>query len=149
MNYLIAAGFSLVLLICASCKKANASDPPTNANAANAIKVIPKSVLTNAAYIQTAEAGEVLKQLHSQGLLPGVAKDEHGRLSSDTIPMTMTNGATVIKYPETQTFHFVKTGGNTIINYTMVRVSKDSAWQLQRAWQTDPQSHATKELPVK
>jgi hypothetical protein len=93
-------------------------------------------------------AEEFMGDLKNQGRLPGVAKDGHGDGNLD-VPFTSDLSMLKIKYPFSLTFNYVAKGDSLTNNYTFVQSTKDSAWQLQRAWRTDSQGRVIKEWPVK
>jgi hypothetical protein len=123
----------------------------TNSQIATAVETFPKVIkmaITNEVHMETGRAGLILKQLHEQGRLPGDSKDEHGKLTSGTFDLVVSNKATVITYPTSRTFHLVKDGDTSTNNYTLVKLSKDSEWKLQKAWQTDSNGTFVKEWPI-
>ncbi len=54
-----------------------------------------------------------------------------------------------VKYPPAVTFLVTETGEVFTNHYTLVRSEKGAAWQLDKAWRTDPQGRTVKEWPVK
>jgi hypothetical protein len=101
-----------------------------------------------ASHIAKTEAisgGDYLLQLHQMGRLPGDSKDDHGKITCYLSPSDLQE----VTYPLSRTFRVVKTGGTSTNNYTVVRLTKDSSWQLARAWQTDSAGRIIEEWPVK
>lgn len=91
---------------------------------------------------ETAEAGNVLFDMHQQGKLPGDTKDMHGEMTSDMIPFSEVQSNQEV-YPISRTFHVAITGESFTNNYTLVKPSKASSWQLKQAWRIDSESHIT------
>jgi hypothetical protein len=90
------------------------------------------------------EAGEFLKSLKKQGQWPGSLKvDDVGKV---TAWMSNTNPLEI--YPLSRLFIFTKKSDNSKYHYDIVQTSKDSAWKLQRAWQTDASGRFLQEFPV-
>lgn len=83
---------------------------------------------------------EYLSQLREEGHLPGVATNEHGHASI--------NGR-LNSYPYSLTVQLTKEGETPINHYTITKVSKNSTWQLERAWQTDSGGHILQEWSIK
>jgi hypothetical protein len=94
---------------------------------------------------EAVSAGDYVLQLHQQGRLPGDSKDSHGKITCYLLPSDLQR----VTYPLSRTFRVVETGSTSTNNYTVVRLAKDSSWQLQRAWQTDSEGHVIQEWPVK
>ena len=84
--------------------------------------------------------------LHQQSLLPGDSKDVHGETHSETDPYPFPNEVT---YPFSKTFHVSIKGETFTNNYTVLRTTKDSPWQLQRAWRTDSHGHTIQDWLVR
>jgi hypothetical protein len=51
--------------------------------------------------------------------------------------LMVSNNLITVAYPLSQTFRVVKTGEASTNIYTFERLSKDAAWQLEKAWETD------------
>jgi len=98
---------------------------------------------SHVAKTEAKSAGDYVLQLHQQGRLPGDTKDAHGKITCYLTPSDLQE----VSYPLSRTFRVVETGATN--NYTVVRLAKDSSWQLQRAWQTDSEGHVIQEWPVK
>ena len=98
---------------------------------------------SHVAKTEAVSAGDYVLQLHQQGRLPGDTKDAHGKITCYLTPSDLQE----VSYPLSRTFRVVETGATN--NYTVVRLAKDSSWQLQRAWQTDSEGHVIQEWPVK
>ena len=90
----------------------------------------------------TLEAREFLVKLMSKGQQPGWAKDERGEMSYGIQDGVSSNS------PVTRTFHGQKEGDCSTFHYTVVRVSRETGWKLQRAWQTAPDGAMIKEFPI-
>ena len=100
---------------------------------------------SHVAKTETISGGDFLLQLHQQGRLPGDSKDDHGKITCYLLPSDLQE----VTYPLSRTFRMVETGSTSTNNYTVVRLTKDSSWQLQRAWQTDSEGHVIQEWPIK
>ena len=100
----------------------------------------------NPVAIETTAAGDFLIRLHNQSLLPGDSKDMHGNLSSAKEPYPLPSE---VAYPFSRTFEVTIKGQTFTNNYTVIRSSKDSSWELQRAWRTDAAGSIVEEWPVK
>jgi hypothetical protein len=96
---------------------------------------------------ETAEAGNCLFDMHQQGKLPGDSKDMHGEMTSDMIPWSEVQSNQEV-YPISRTFHVAITGESFTKNYTLVKLSEVSSWQLKQAWRIDSDGHIT-EWPLK
>jgi hypothetical protein len=108
-----------------------------------------KSDVSKENIVELGEAGGFLLQLHNDNKLPGISKDEHGNLTTDTFSMTVSNNSVGISRPITWTFHLVKDGSASTNNYTVVKQSKDGNWKIQKAWLTDSNGQIIQEWPVK
>jgi hypothetical protein len=86
---------------------------------------------SHVAKTEAVSAGDFVLQLHQQGRLPGDYKDAHGKITC----YLLLSDLQTVTYPLSRTFRVVETRATN--NYTVVRLAKDSSWQLQRAWQTD------------
>lgn len=96
---------------------------------------------------ETTEAGDFLLALHEQSKLPGDTKDMHGKVESDVVPLSEVQSKEEV-FPISRTFHVAITGEPFTNNYTVIKLSKGSPWQLQRAWRIASDGHIT-EWPVK
>ena len=94
-------------------------------------------------YAYTMEAQEFFLSLKSKGQLPGWLKEEHGGVSVWT-----PNKETAEIYPISRTFIATKSGGVSEYRYTVVKVSRNAIWKLQRAWRTDAKGHVVEEYPI-
>jgi len=172
LRYAVVFGASLVLMVCCSCKKSKNEEISSAANNAAAsvryaltngvdletstqrlaqadeAAMATKTAVTNEVFVETGEAGLVLKQLHELGRLPGDSKDEHGKLTSDDLQLVVSDKAVAMVYPATRTFHLVKVGETSTNNYTLMKQSKDAEWKLQKAWLTDSNGQIIQEWPV-
>lgn len=99
---------------------------------------------SHVAKTEAISGGDFLLQLHQQGSLPGDSKDGHGKITCYLLPSDLQQ----VSYPLSRTYRVVIAGSAFTNNYTIVRLAKDSGWQLQRAWQTDSAGDVTKEWPV-
>lgn len=104
-----------------------------------------RAVRTNPVAIEAASGGDFLLSLREQGKLPGVPKDAHGDIEFDfSFPLPEQ-----VTYPFSPTFK-VSIKGQTLMNhFTVLKETKDSPWQLQKAWRTDSQGRIVEELPVR
>ena len=94
---------------------------------------------------EAMSAGEFLLSLREQGQLPGVSKDAHGEIRFDfAFPLPKE-----VAYPLSQTFQISLKDQSFANHYAVQRETKDSAWHLQRAWQTDSEGRTVKEWPIK
>jgi hypothetical protein len=107
---------------------------------------VPDYVSTNSVTTETIAAGDFLRTLHEENRLAGDSKDDRGEIKTDTLPLSDFKDVT---YPFSRTFHVVKTGSSYTNNYTVVRKSKGSEWELQRAWRTDSNGQKIEEWPVR
>jgi hypothetical protein len=113
------------------------------------ISIAAASLLVScASYKARTEAesgGDFLFRLHQKGQLPGDTKDDHGKVTCYLSPRDLEQ----LVYPLSRTYQVVKKGDSSTNNYTVVRLTKHSPWQLQRAWRTDSQGRVTEEWAVK
>lgn len=91
----------------------------------------------------TKEAEKFLSNLKEKGLLPGWLQNEHGNITF-WIPAEINPEI----YPVSRTFNGTKNGDVSKYHYAIVKTSPNSAWKLQRAWQTDSNGKVLKEFPV-
>jgi len=106
------------------------------------------SLVSCASYTARTEAksgGDFLFRLHQKSQLPGDTKDEHGKITCYLSPTELGE----IIYPLSRTYQVVKNGDSSTNNYTIIRLTNNSHWQLQRAWRTDSQGRVTEEWAVK
>ena len=94
---------------------------------------------------QAKSGGDFLLRLHHRGELPGDSKDNHGKITCRLSPSDLEQ----VSYPLSWTYQVVKTGDTSTNSYTVMRLTRHSAWQLQRAWRTDSQGHVIEEWTVK
>lgn len=102
-----------------------------------------------------AEFPEGLKE---KGRLPGLSKDDTGATCLEAYASfgPQTGNGKGVDYVraffnsdhKSATFGFQKNGGSSLYHYTVARASKDSPWQLQKAWRTDENGHTIEEFPV-
>ena len=103
------------------------------------------SCASYSAKTEAKSGGDFLIRLHQKGQLPGDVKDDHGRIICYLSPTDLKQTV----YPLSRTYQVVKTGDSSTNNYTIMRLTKHSPWQLQRVWRTDPQGRVTEEWTVK
>jgi len=96
----------------------------------------------SSAAVVTVEAGKFLRDLHEQGKLPGLSKDDHGELTAKVSDFSET-----VHFPLSLTFQFAK-NSDSIYNYTVERLSVSSDWRVIKAWQTDAAGKTVKEFPT-
>jgi|SRR5678816_4015121 len=96
----------------------------------------------NSAASTTVEAGKFLRELHEQGKLPGLSKDDHGELKAKVSDFSQT-----VAFPLSLTFQFTKTN-DPFYYYTVERLNPGSDWRLVKAWQTDATGKTVKEFPI-
>jgi hypothetical protein len=136
----------LTLCISCSCRK------PNNQSEILAKEFVNKAqaAVTNELYQEkTIEATKAMQQMMKENRLPGIVMGEHGTITSDEYTAIESNDIVRVIYPLSQTFHLVKSGEMSTNNYTLERASKDTAWHLVKAWQTDTNSKIVKEWPVR
>ena len=90
----------------------------------------------------SVEAGKFLRDLHEQGKLPGLSRDDHGELKAKVADFSET-----VRFPVSMTFQFQK-DTDSIYNYTVERLSSGSNWRLIKGWQTDPAGKTVKEFSL-
>jgi hypothetical protein len=96
----------------------------------------------NPVTVEAALGGDYLLSLREQSR---VSKGAHGEIRFDFgFPLPKE-----IAYPFSPTFQISVKGQSFTNHYTVQRETKDSAWQLQRAWQTDSEGRTVKEWPTK
>ena len=100
-------------------------------------------ITSDSDYASTMEADKFLSNLKGQGQLPGWLRDERGQVSVWT-----PNEHSSKTHPISRTFVATKKNDIFKYHYLVVQVSEDSAWKLQKAWQTDQNGHTTEEYPV-
>jgi hypothetical protein len=137
-------GQGVCLMILCSCKPESNLSPK-----AIEFRQITSSVTNSEVILETGVAHDFLDQLYDQGRLPGISTDEVGQVSCDLPGLVISNKLAEMTYPALRTFHLVKTGETSTNNYTLVKTSKDSAWQLQKAWRVDAAGHTIEEWPIK
>jgi hypothetical protein len=108
-----------------------------------------KSDVAKKLSIGNAQAGQFLLQLLKNDRLPGISKDEHVQLTTDIVPIMISNKLVEISYPMERTLRLVKNGETSSNNYTLVKQTNDSEWKLQKAWLTDSNGQIIQEWPVK
>jgi hypothetical protein len=134
--------FGFVLLFLCSCDHQNNQIQSAAIGFASAVR----SAITNELTGETIDAGNILLEMHEQGHLPGASPNDHGEVTSELVDYSNTNELT---YPISRTFHVFITGGSATNNYMLQKQSKDSIWQLKKAWKTDFEGKIIEEWPVK
>ena len=89
---------------------------------------------------EAAAGGSFLLQLRQEGHLPGLTTNDHGHFYCNTRP---------VSYPYSLTFYCTRPSDNFTNYYTITQITKDSAWQLERALRTDSQGQIIQEWTVK
>jgi hypothetical protein len=92
------------------------------------------------AQTEAAAGGDFLLQLLQKGHLPGLTTNDHGHFFCNTKP---------VSYPYSLTFYCPKESDNFTNYYIITRLKKNSAWQLERALQTDSRGQIVQEWAVK
>ncbi len=102
----------------------------------------------------TLEAAKFLGSLVEKDQLPGILKTErragaaNNSFSVYIDPLNLKESASAA-YPASRTLCGKKTDEPSSYHYTVVRTSKESAWQVQKAWRTAPDGRVVEEYPVK
>jgi hypothetical protein len=89
----------------------------------------------------TAEA--CIVRLQESKKLPGFRDGEPGTLTGFISPLTLKTG-----FPMTRSFTAIKEGDASSYHYTLLRVTENGQWQLQRAWRTTADGHIADEYPL-
>ena len=129
-------------------------DPDEMAAAAFCLTNDAFSVMTNSALLAEvtqiiAGAATFFQDLKEQGRLPGVSKDKEGDGGLNKAFKNDLLSSQKIRYPVLLTIHMVWADDPCTNYYTVKQPSKDSGWQLQRAWRADSEGHVIKEWLVK
>ena len=80
-------------------------------------------------------AAEFLNRLKEKGRVPGWSENEEGMIILEA-------------QTDSQTFDFRKNSDSSACHYRVTRASKDSPWQLQKAWRTDENDHTIEEYSI-
>ncbi len=73
------------------------------------------------------------------GQLPGWSKNNRGKIRD----------LFYVRFdPDSVTFDLLKKGDASTYHYELTRASKDSSWQLKKAWRTDQDDHVVEQYPV-
>lgn len=100
----------------------------------------PRAILTAGEGQTVAKSAiDFLSQLHQEGHLPGVASNEHGNVSLS---------GRLSDPPYSFTARFNQEGAPLTSHYNLVQMTKESPWQLKRAWQTDSNGQIVQEWPL-
>ncbi|MDB6125344.1 MAG: hypothetical protein JWQ71_4337 [Pedosphaera sp.] len=86
----------------------------------------------------------LLRKMLKQGELPGFAKGDHGWIHGALNLGEMDAPA----YPVSRTLRCKKNNEPSTYNYTFVRPGSNTAWTLQKAWQSDPDGQVIKEYSI-
>jgi hypothetical protein len=78
---------------------------------------------------------EFLRSLKQKGRQPGWSKNDKGEIGLET-------------YSKSVTFGLCKEGDTDTYHYTVSQASKNSPWQLQKAWRTNQNDRIVEEYPV-
>jgi hypothetical protein len=90
-----------------------------------------------------------LKSLKDQGQLPGVDASDHGQFRVEAGNFNSAE-TTTISYPFSKTVTLTLTNRPEFIyNYSIVQISSNSEWQLQRAWKSDSTGKVIEDFSVK
>lgn len=137
LNVFIVLGITILLIGCSS--NHNTSD----------LNKMTASMLKSPGTAESVAAGDFLLALYKQGTLPGDFRggqgEAHGEIKSDEVPLSDIQHIT---YPISRTFYVIIPSETSTNNYTVVKLSKNSSWKLQRAWKTDSNGQVIKEWPV-
>ena len=79
-----------------------------------------------------------LRSLKDEGQLPGWSKNERGTPKEAKMDPSFNSG----------TLELLKDGESFVYRYQIARTSKDSPWQLQKAWRTDQDNHSVAIYPI-
>ncbi len=112
---------------------------------ASMVKTNAHSILTNSVLLEIDAAATYLKDLKKQGQLPGVSTNSPEDVTTSGLHVS---DLKELKYPFAMTFLATFAGDSFTNHYTAMQPAADAAWQLERAWQTDPQGRTVKEWPV-
>jgi|SRR4051812_37646021 hypothetical protein len=123
----------------------------TPGRVAAALPFVRGAFQTNAfpAGIEMGEAADLLTDLKNKGMLPGVARDSHGRLAASKSITNNPSEAAAIEPPSDVTFHLVLSGDSLTNHYTVGRKAEGAPLQLLKAWRTDAQGGTATNWPVK
>jgi hypothetical protein len=101
---------------------------------------------------------EFLESLKEKGQLPGLSKDDQGAIflaaySNFDLQSTSPKGFAYVKgyfnsRHKSVNFDFWKNGDSSVYHYQVARASRDSPWNLQKAWRTDKNDRTLEEYPV-
>src|SRR5205807_625400 len=79
-----------------------------------------------------------LKSLKEGGGLPGWSKNDDGQVLS---------GLFGDDYPASGTLDIQKAGDSSVYHYTLFRATKESPWELKKAWRTNKKGHTIETYP--
>lgn len=118
--------------------------------AAKAMSTVKTNVLsalnnTNSAMTEIGAATKYMIEMKKEGRLPGFPKDKHGMSYLKMSPAQVLE----LKYPFSVPFDVVLEGDSLTNHYTMLRITMNSAWKLERAWRTDTNGDTVVEWPTK
>jgi hypothetical protein len=118
--------------------------------AAQAMSTVKTNVIaalnnTSSALPEIGAGSKYMLEMKKEGRLPGFPKDKHGMSYLKMSPAQVLE----LKYPFSIPFDVVLEGDTFTNHYTMLRLTKDSAWKLERAWRTDTNGDTIIEWPTK
>lgn len=131
----------------------NAFKTAYGSNAANSVAVAMTTVKTNvlaalnntnSALPEIKAASKYLLELKKEGRLPGFPKEQHGMSYLRMSPAQVLE----VRYPFSVPFDVVLEGDSLTNHYTMLRITRDSAWKLEKAWRTDTNGDTIVEWPT-
>jgi hypothetical protein len=134
----------MLMTICGCSTPKSSRDWTVEVNPGNGAppEAADKASKSSLAAVLTTDAGDFLERLKKEDRLPGFRKDEHGEIST-VIPVESLNR---VSFPVFRTFHVTKNGERFFYHYKVTKVSQNSEWELQKAWQTDSAENFLKEL---
>lgn len=118
--------------------------PPTDV-AASTTTSNAVSGSINPVLLELSAGAAYLKDLKRLGALPGVATNDLTEISTGSLPGGMLEE---LRYPFAATFLVTRRTDSFTNHYTVMRPTAAAAWQLKKAWRTDPQDKKVMEWPV-
>jgi hypothetical protein len=79
----------------------------------------------------TLDAIHHFGDLREAGKLPGIARDEHGRVETEAIPQTEH-----VSYPVSVVLHVTAEQDRSRLSYVFTKENSTSEWRLIKAWRT-------------
>lgn len=138
-------GVGFLLLTLCSCGRSNDKVPAMTAQLNEDVGEALKSGRIE----EVMDAKQALMQMFKENRLPGVSPSDHGNASSGDIAMMTSNKVLHVTYPLSVKFDLDKAGEKSTNHYQLLRTTRGSEWQLQRAWRTDEQGRPAEEWKVK